>query len=77
MVKMKKTNSLLEYILKHKNVSINRNDYKKLQDYSTNLHLFELTNTLTIYCSLDVMLDKIENTDKSILDKSTVDELWS
>ena len=64
----------LEYILKHKNVSINRNDYKKLQDYSTNLHLFELTNTLTIYESLDVMLDKIEVTN---IDKSTVDELWS
>ena len=64
----------LEYILKHKNVSINRNDYKKLQDYSTNLHLFELTNTLTIYCSLDVMLDKVDVTD---IDNSTVDELWS
>ena len=49
-------------------------DYKKLQDYSTNLHLFELTNTLTVYESIDVMLDKIDVTN---IDKSTVDDLWS
>lgn len=66
-------NKSLKYILKHKNVPIDRNDYKKLQDYSTNLHLFELTNTLTVYESLDVMLDKIDVTN---IDKSTVDNLW-
>jgi hypothetical protein len=72
------SNSSLEYILKHKNVPIDRNEYKKLQDYATNLHLFELTNTLTIYESLDVILDnKIEDTDKSILERTIVDNLWN
>jgi hypothetical protein len=63
----------IEYILRNKIVSIDRNEYKKLQDYASNLHLFEFTNILTIYESIDAMLDnKILVTDKSM-----IDELWS
>ena len=68
------SNSRLKYILEHKPISIDTREYKKLQDYSTNLHLFELTNTLTIYESIDAMVDnKIDVTNR---DKSIVDELW-
>ena len=47
-------NNCLDYILKHKNVSIDRNEYQKLQDYATNLRLFELINTITVYELFDV-----------------------
>jgi hypothetical protein len=64
-------NKNLEYILKNKVISIDRNEYKKLQDYSTQLHLFELTNILTIYESLDYMLN-----DKVVIVNSNSGELW-
>jgi hypothetical protein len=68
-------NKNLEYILKNKVISIDRHEYKKLQDYATGLHLFELTNILTIYESLDYILnDKVEIKDK---DNSLKDELWN
>ena len=64
-------NKNLEYILKNKVISIDRNEYKKLQDYATQLHLFELTNILTIYESLDYMLN-----DKVNIVNSNSGELW-
>ena len=64
-------NKNLEYILQNKNISIDIREYKKLQDYSTQLHLFELTNILTIYESLDYMLDN-----KVDIVNSNSGELW-
>jgi hypothetical protein len=66
-------NKNLEYILENKIISIDRHEYKKLQDYATSLHLFEFTNILTIYESLDYMLnDKVE-----IKESNLKDELWN
>lgn len=66
-------NKNLEYILRNKIVSIDRHEYKKLQDYASSLHLFEFTNILTIYESLDYMLnDKVE-----IKESNLKDELWN
>jgi hypothetical protein len=68
-------NKNLEYILKNKVISIDRHEYKKLLDYACSLHLFEFTNILTIYESLDYTInDKVEIKDK---DNSLKDELWN
>ncbi len=44
---------LLDYILKNKPIKIEKCEYKKLQDYSTSLNLFELTKILFTYESID------------------------
>jgi hypothetical protein len=64
-------NKKLEYILQNKVISIDRQEYKKLQDYACSLHLFEFTNILTIYESLDYMLN-----DKVDIVNSNSGELW-
>jgi hypothetical protein len=65
--------NLVEFILKNKVIPIDRHEYKKLQDYATSLHLFELTNILTIYESLDYMFNnKVDNGDNNLKD-----ELWN
>ncbi len=66
-------NKNLEYILKNKVILIDRHEYKKLQDYACSLHLFDLTNILTIYESLYYMLnDKVD-----IKESNLKDELWN
>ena len=54
MISTKNVNNL-KYILQNKNVLIHKNKYKELQSFASNLHLFEITNILTIYESLDVL----------------------
>jgi hypothetical protein len=51
-------NNNMLYILKNKKIPIDQKEYKKLQEYATSLHLFKLTNILTIYESIDFILNE-------------------